>query len=436
MNKTMNRFKIAFSRLILIGSIHRKFSLAEKIFVIRTNRIVLGLISFVILFTIVWAPLSRDALVLSVQIAWIFTIIFTQALKWIDLIYLSSNLLQISSVVAIVFHEKYFLASKGQEGGFYLFLFICFLLKVLSSEVEDLSLFKKIIPYLYPVFGFVFCFIDFDGLNNTNMVARQDIGGMFYVNLSFTMLMLAFFLTQQRILNTKLTRKIEKKQARIIDLVKKNRKNDMKVIINTEEKERKRFSKELHEGVAQLLATAKANVDLLTDENKMNCPEKIILNSKQLIKMAMQEVKNISHDLVPTILTDQGFYDAICDICERSHLKNGNKIIFCPDKNAEMGFKLDHEELLHVYRIVEESVSNIIRHSTATYAKIKINDVANVLILKITDNGCGFSTKSVQQGNGLKNIKNRAEVINANLSIESSVHHGTNIVLLINKKNN
>jgi signal transduction histidine kinase len=434
MRKLFTHLTLIFSRLILIGSLHPGFSPMEKAYVVRTNRIILILVLFDIPFTVVLILLSQDTLIIYLQIIWIAAIVFCQALKWVNLIFLSSNFLQITAVVAMVFYEKYFLIKRGQEGGFYLFLFISVLLRLLASESENQSTLKKVFPYSYPFLGFLLCFVDLNDPHGTIMLARQNISVMFYVNLSFTLFMLAFFLTQQRILNRRLTKKIEAKQIRIINLIKNNRKNDMKIIINTEERERQRFSKQLHEGVAQLLATAKANVDLLTEENKIEYPEMVISNSKQLIRLAMEEVKNISQSLMPAILNDLGFYYAIHDMCDKSHLKNGNRIVFCPGKNTEKKFKLDHEEFLHLYRIIQESVSNIIKHSTATYARIKINDVANELVLNITDNGCGFNSENIGQGNGLKNIRNRAEVINANVSIESGIQQGTNILVLLNNK--
>lgn len=343
-------------------------------------------------------------------------------------------MLQAAGVIYVVFHEWYFINYKNQEGGFYLFLFIAILLRTLASEMESHGRFRKALPYVFPILGLVFCFIDLRS-DNVSSGTRFNVGVMFYVNLTFTLILLAFFLTQQRILNKKLSKKIENKQARIIQLIRRNRKDDMRMIINTVERERSRFSTELEDRVGQILVTAKVNVDLLSsfDKREVEGFKNTLSNSNLLITMAMEEVKSISHSLMPRILTDLGFCDAVREICDRAVLKNGSHVTFEFNNGQDIRHQLNSEEWLHLYRIIQESVSNIVRHSSATSARIKLRDMAESIQLDIEDNGCGFRWRNSERGAGLKTIENRAEVIDAKVSIESELQKGTHISVEIER---
>jgi signal transduction histidine kinase len=260
------------------------------------------------------------------------------------------------------------------------------------------------------------------------------INSMFFFNVLSVFAMLTFLLMMQISLNNKLAKKVINNRKKIIRIIESNDLYAMNAVINAEEKEKKRFSEELHDSVGQLLATTKANLDLLTLEESSNEQMRdTISNCLCLLKMAMGEVRSISHNLMPAVLQDLGFYDAVNEVCRNARLRNGIKIIFYSEKNIRNEFCPGYEMSLHLFRIIQESVGNIIKHSGATEAGITLVKQFDKYILTINDNGKGFCNE-VQKGNGLSNIRKRALSVGAEILVESVPGKGTNITVTINHK--
>ncbi len=198
-------------------------------------------------------------------------------------------------------------------------------------------------------------------------------------------------------------------------------------IFHAQEKEKVYLSKELHDGLGPLLSLIKLNVSSLdiNDDNK-----KMILEIKELASEGMKEVRNISHALMPSLLDKKGLNPALMKFTEQINQSQNLK--------AELVFsvssKLTQDTELNIYRIIQEALNNIIKHSDARIASIKIIENENQLELTIFDNGKGFDIENNSAGNGLNNIYSRVDFLKGEIKIKSEIGKGTNFIIKIPKK--
>ncbi len=199
----------------------------------------------------------------------------------------------------------------------------------------------------------------------------------------------------------------------------------LKAIIQTQEEERNRIAKDLHDGVGQLLGGLKLSWQNLPEGSSIQNPElkERITSSSKILDEAANEVRSISHQMMPQTLINSGLVAALSDMLGKSFNHSGIKYQFSP-LNISARFKPDIE--LCLYRIAQELVNNILKHSGATEATILLSQNENLLILAVEDNGKGFNFEEQKgKGLGMMNIITRAKSINATADFEAGHNGGT-----------
>ncbi|GAB5555970.1 MAG: sensor histidine kinase [Schleiferiaceae bacterium] len=218
-----------------------------------------------------------------------------------------------------------------------------------------------------------------------------------------------------------LYRNSNQKQKTSLQLAKKDKElSVISSLVKGQENERNRIARELHDSLGNTLAILKNKAQLLRAQD----PE--ILN---LVKLAAEEVRTISHDLMPESLLRFGLYDALEDLKKLWEL-NENIII---DLNvpAEINDHFSDEQTQTIYRILQETIKNAVQHGKATFMVIQFNfEDGDSLNIMIEDNGIGFDPKKRKDGIGLKNIENRVHFLRGFINIESS-NNGTQIKISI-----
>ena len=205
------------------------------------------------------------------------------------------------------------------------------------------------------------------------------------------------------------------------------RKKIIKAVINAQEKERAEIGRELHDNVNQLLAASK-----LYQHQSLSEPLKrveYISKSQEYLASAMEELRKLSHALVgPTHDETMGLIPSLDKLLSDISLLKKIEINFTyatyREEEIEVGVKMV------IYRIVQEQLNNILKHSLASKVEVELKKEASSLQVSITDNGKGFDPLEKRNGIGLKNIKNRAEIYNGIVEIISSPGEGckTNII--------
>ena len=193
----------------------------------------------------------------------------------------------------------------------------------------------------------------------------------------------------------------------------------------TREDERLRISRELHDDLGQLLTSAKIYLGFIGEELNIQ-DERLKKNFESVVNtldQSIASIRNIAHDLRPIVLRDIGLFEAI-----RAHCKRIEKETAIPVEvlvNIEY-LHIEKDAALHLFRIFQESVNNVIKHATASKITVTIDKENNQLILQVVDNGQGFDINLVRNNSlGLKTMKERANLINGQYFIQSNPGKGT-----------
>ncbi len=195
-----------------------------------------------------------------------------------------------------------------------------------------------------------------------------------------------------------------------------------KFLVEGQEEERKRIAKELHDGLGVLLSTTKMQFTTIKDKSPEN--KSIIEKATKLLEQATGDVRKISHNMMPGLLTKFGFYEATEDIFDKINetegLNAGTKIIGDTKRLPE------NMEIM-LYRIIQEMVNNTLKHAEAKNILLDINIQPEMLNIKYSDDGKGFNVeeKIESRSIGLASIQSRVNFLNGELNIESTFGKGT-----------
>ncbi len=194
-------------------------------------------------------------------------------------------------------------------------------------------------------------------------------------------------------------------------------------VFNAQEEERKRISKDLHDGIGQQLSGLKMAFQKLGKSISKKLPEEEDQIGKLTVVLteSAEEVRSISHQMMPRALTELGLIEAIEDLLVKSL------------KPLEVRYSFEHfgiekrlEERIEIslYRVLQELLNNIIKHSKANQVSVQLFRNQNKLILIVEDNGTGIK-QSNTDGHGLLNIKSRVNTLFGELNLEPSPSSGT-----------
>jgi len=192
-------------------------------------------------------------------------------------------------------------------------------------------------------------------------------------------------------------------------------------LLEGQEAERTRIVKELHDGVGQLLTAISMQLDMLEA-----APDKKT-ELKKHIHEAVAEIRRISYNVMPQAIVDFGLEAALHGLCES--VKRYSSLMIDFRYIRESDTKIDFDVSIAVYRIMQEGLNNIVKYAQAKQVNLHILDKADELYCVLEDDGCGFDVASVANatavGSGLRNIRERAQLMNGTAEIQSSPGHGT-----------
>ncbi|WP_025665343.1 ATP-binding protein [Aquimarina megaterium] len=198
-----------------------------------------------------------------------------------------------------------------------------------------------------------------------------------------------------------------------------------RAVFEAEEKERSRIAKDLHDGLGQLLSTAKLNIAGLEDE--VNEEDKILVqNSMNLIDEAVNEVRTISHNMMPAALMEYGLVSAIESF---ANTINESKALHVNFSHKGMDNRLEESKEIALYRVVQEVLNNMIKYAKADKITVTLNRINNKAHLLISDNGKGFDISTIHQSKGIgwQNVFSRISMINGEVDVISTEGKGTDI---------
>jgi two-component system, NarL family, sensor kinase len=196
-------------------------------------------------------------------------------------------------------------------------------------------------------------------------------------------------------------------------------------VLEAEENERSRVAKDLHDGIGQLLSTAKLTLSAM-DEPSSTESSKMLNNSMQILDEATREVRTISHNLMPATLTQIGLGAALHDLFMKINESNLLRVNLSVTGLEE---RLPLSTEIAIYRVVQEIINNMIKHSKADTITVKIVRNQSSMYLSISDNGVGFEKDLIAKSTGLgwKNIFSRISMLNGEIEVDTKPGSGTNV---------
>lgn len=215
---------------------------------------------------------------------------------------------------------------------------------------------------------------------------------------------------------------LKKQLAREAEFLKEEKqKETLKTIIETQETERMRISTAIHDSVGQLLYAINLNLQ------KSDLSDSFIEQAKKLIDQTIQETRNISFELSPSILADYGIAVALKEIIKRLQLPGLQFSL----RLSGFGVRLQLISEVFIFRIIQELMNNIIKHSKATEGSIELKKKKNTVFIKVCDNGVGFKTSDMKKGSGLFSIKNRLSLYNGTMKVTYTRKNGNCVAITI-----
>lgn len=218
-------------------------------------------------------------------------------------------------------------------------------------------------------------------------------------------------------------------QAKLLQQERKNRRDVIRSIIETQEKERRQLSVELHDNINQMLASCKLMLEVAQD-NKEAAPA-LTKRSYESLQTVITEIRKLSHRLNPSAIEDIGLDEAVREMVEKINLSKKIKITYCCEGH-EQEMLLQGKDKVAVYRIIQEQLSNILKHAQAQHVHIGLHLQLPKVFINIQDDGVGFNPDSVKKGLGLRSIQNRIEYYFGELNIESAPGKGCVLKAWIN----
>jgi two-component system NarL family sensor kinase len=211
----------------------------------------------------------------------------------------------------------------------------------------------------------------------------------------------------------------------------KQQEQSTRAVLEAEESERQRIAKDLHDGVGQMMSAAKMNLSafqhaaVFPNEEERNSFQKII----QLVDDGCREVRSVSHNMMPNALLKNNLAAALQEFID----KLDKRVLKVHLYTSGLDEPLDSSIETVLYRVIQECVNNVIKHSGATVLDISLVKEPHEITATIEDNGCGFDTKDKNKsdGIGLKNIRTRTEYLKGTVEFSSRPGKGTLVAIQI-----
>jgi len=190
--------------------------------------------------------------------------------------------------------------------------------------------------------------------------------------------------------------------------------------LEIQEQTLKTISEEIHDNVGQVLSLAKLNLNTFD-----NHPEKKLQDTKELISKAINDLRDLSRSMHGDRIAELGLQQSLAD--ELQILENSGEFKTSL-KVAGGNYKLLPQKEMVLFRIVQEALNNAIKYSRAKNISVSLHYETEKFSLYVTDDGIGFDT-GTRTGIGLKSMRNRAQLIGGNFSLQSAPGNGTTITI-------
>ena len=202
-------------------------------------------------------------------------------------------------------------------------------------------------------------------------------------------------------------------------------------LLSIQEEERQQIARDLHDNVAQDLSTATLALEEIGEGTDLETIITNVRNANRLLKNSIASIRTIAYGLRPSALDELGLVNTIRDYCDRFSRTYYPTVDFI--SAGVESLELNPEVQINLFRIVQEALDNVLKHSNADTVNIWLISSHPDLILRIEDNGCGFEDTTAPSGDksrmGLQRMEERANLIGGNFSVQTKPGSGTRLTV-------
>jgi two-component system sensor histidine kinase UhpB len=193
-----------------------------------------------------------------------------------------------------------------------------------------------------------------------------------------------------------------------------------------QESERRRVAAELHDEIGQQLTAHVLQLDRLARSASGELADELE-QTMTAVKQTLADVRTLAHRLRPEVLDELGLVPALRNLCDR--IGNGTGLVVHRSLPATLP-RLSEEEELVIYRVAQESLTNVVRHAGATSAHVTLASEDDAVQLRVADDGAGLPASArEQESGGIRGLRERALTIDARLQVDRAPGGGTQVVL-------
>jgi signal transduction histidine kinase len=201
-------------------------------------------------------------------------------------------------------------------------------------------------------------------------------------------------------------------------------------LLQAQEEERRAIARELHDEVGQILTVLKINLVLTQREVRDQVGPRLLAESVDLVDRLIGQVRDLWRNLRPSLLDELGLPSALQALVDSAAKRAGLDVEFQTDPRIE---RLAPDWEITCYRVVQESLTNVIRHSRARCVRVELAQSEAYFQISVSDDGIGFDVEEVLSGTsagahmGVLGMRERLSLVGGTLSIESRPGHGTQV---------
>lgn len=216
-------------------------------------------------------------------------------------------------------------------------------------------------------------------------------------------------------------RRVIRYQVQLQEMEEEQQKLLLNASIRWQEEERQRIAADLHDDAGPLLATARLYLNENLVHQDINTQLQSIYNAKQIIDDTIQLIRNISHSLMPPTLKNFGLESAVNDLFQKI---SGSGVVNASCRFHDYRQRLRPEQELLIFRVIQELVNNILKHSSSSFIHVTQNYSEESFFIRLHHDGRGITQTDFDRlnksaaGLGLKNIQSRAKVLQAKIEFE------------------
>ena len=269
----------------------------------------------------------------------------------------------------------------------------------------------------------------------SELKARNDDISLYSMLIGFVGVLIAAYFTilyyQQRLrANQIITDQKEKiNKSQINELKNKVEMESMQSMLQGQEMERDRVAKDLHDSLGGLLSSIKLKYDSFKHQYLNGTKNQDAEQIKQMLDLAIHEVRDIASNLTPGSLQKLGLVKAIDDLIGKVSNDMGPIVDFQHYNMSDV--QLDEYASVHCYRIIQELLNNSIKHSRANEILVQISKQDDHISILVEDDGIGFEPESIKKGMGTDNILSRVTMLNGELNVVTGPSKGTSTMIEI-----